>query len=208
MYNIVKTNTTYPQIEVKKSRKEVIFEEAARLFKEKGYQAASMRELAQRVQLEPSSLYSHIKSKDELLQKICFDCADQFMSGLKAISGDSGTALEKIQKLIELHISIATENPTSITVFNDEWKNLGKEKLVAFKQMRHEYEKQFILLIEDAMRNDHLIKASPEIIFNTIISSVRWIQPGNSHTDKWATRQIKTDITNFIMGGLTNHKYQ
>jgi AcrR family transcriptional regulator len=55
----------------KKNRKQIIYREAARLFREKGYNAASMRELAERVQLKASSLYNHIGSKEEILVKIC-----------------------------------------------------------------------------------------------------------------------------------------
>jgi AcrR family transcriptional regulator len=47
----------------KKRKKEAIYEAAAQLFREKGYKAASMRDLAERVDLKVSSLYSHIGSK-------------------------------------------------------------------------------------------------------------------------------------------------
>ncbi|MBK6904959.1 MAG: helix-turn-helix transcriptional regulator [Saprospirales bacterium] len=52
-----------------KNKKQEIFEEAAKLFQEKGYGAASMRDLADRVQLKASSLYSHIRKKEEILQR-------------------------------------------------------------------------------------------------------------------------------------------
>ena len=52
------------------SRKEVILKAAAQLFHEKGYKAASMRDLAERVGVEAASLYNHIRSKTELLHDI------------------------------------------------------------------------------------------------------------------------------------------
>ena len=53
---------------------------------EKGYLAASMRELAERVGLEQaSSLYNHLKSKEEVLRKICFDNAHKFINGISEI---------------------------------------------------------------------------------------------------------------------------
>ena len=102
-----------------KNRKTLIFEEAARLFREKGYQATSMRDLAERVDLEPSSLYSHIRSKGELLQKICFDCANRFTDTMEEILAEDTTPLEKIRKLVEVHIDVALTRPTSTTGFND-----------------------------------------------------------------------------------------
>ncbi|MEO6963181.1 MAG: helix-turn-helix domain-containing protein, partial [Puia sp.] len=43
------------------SKKDVIIEKAARLFLEKGFGAASMRDLAEHVGVEAASLYNHIQ---------------------------------------------------------------------------------------------------------------------------------------------------
>ena len=50
------------------SKKDVITQKAAALFKQKSYSATSMRELADDVGVEAPSLYNHIGGKSELLQ--------------------------------------------------------------------------------------------------------------------------------------------
>ena len=60
-----------------KTKKQLILEAAARLFRDKGYAATSMRDLARAVDLKASSLYNHIGSKEEILQnisEICYFC--------------------------------------------------------------------------------------------------------------------------------------
>lgn len=189
--------------EPKKSRKTIIYEEAARLFKEKGYQASSMRDLAQRVNLEPSSLYSHIKSKDELLRKICFDCADRFINGMVEIKTQPISPVEKIERLINLHIDVALDEPMSATVFNDEWRNLSENYLQQFKSLRKQYESDFIKIIDQGIEQNELHVNEPEIILNTLLSSFRWIQPLNPKTDKWNNDMIKKTVRAFILKGIT-----
>lgn len=53
-----------------KKTKERIFEAAIDLFAEKGFNATSMREIAETVGIKKASMYSHYKSKDEILEKI------------------------------------------------------------------------------------------------------------------------------------------
>lgn len=53
-----------------KTTKEKIFEAAVDLFAQKGFDATSMREIAEVVGIKKASLYSHYKSKDEILEKI------------------------------------------------------------------------------------------------------------------------------------------
>lgn len=53
-----------------KKTKERIFEAAIDLFALKGFKGTSMREIAETVGIKKASMYSHYKSKDEILEKI------------------------------------------------------------------------------------------------------------------------------------------
>ena len=100
-----------------KSKKEEVFEEAALLFQEKGYAAASMRELAKRVGLkQASSLYNHYKNKEEILQQICFENAHKFINGIKAIEVDGNSATEKIKALIRFCLLYTSPSPRDATL--------------------------------------------------------------------------------------------
>ena len=66
----------------KLSRREQIVLASAKLFREKGFEAASMRDIARALGIEAASLYSHIKSKDELLEIICFSMGDRLLKAI------------------------------------------------------------------------------------------------------------------------------
>jgi AcrR family transcriptional regulator len=92
------------------SKKEVIIEKAASLFKLKSYNASSMRELADMVGVEAPSLYNHIGSKSELLQAICFKIGNAFTAQVEKIKNSNISTPEKIEAVIRFHIEIMDSN--------------------------------------------------------------------------------------------------
>ena len=56
-------------------RKTEIRNVSATLFKEKGYSAVTMRDIAQAMDIKAASLYNHIKSKQEILVLIIIEIA-------------------------------------------------------------------------------------------------------------------------------------
>jgi AcrR family transcriptional regulator len=71
MANKVKTCESSDQGKepIETTKDKIIFA-AIDLFAEKGYDAVSMREIAQRVGIQKSSLYSHFESKEEILDRV------------------------------------------------------------------------------------------------------------------------------------------
>ena len=94
------------EITEKINRKQQIFLTAERLFKENGYNATTMRDIAAQLGIEAASLYSHIKSKDEILETICFRMADQFLKGIDEVNDLYFNAEEKLKMAIHSHINI------------------------------------------------------------------------------------------------------
>ena len=84
-----KMSTTAPL----RSRKAQIDRTATALFRARGFAATSMRELATELGLEAGSLYSHIKSKEEILHRVCFGLAEDFFAGFDAATRDAAAPL-------------------------------------------------------------------------------------------------------------------
>jgi len=184
-------------------RKKEIYESSARLFRKKGYAATTIREIAESVKLEPSSLYSHIKSKEEILIDICFDCAELFAEGMNKVQKKEISALEKIEALVDLHIDIAYDYRSSVTVFNDEWRHLPEQDLSKFLSIRNDYEEKFKNIIKSGIENKQIETISCATALNIIINSLKWMHYYSRKLEKSEFEVKRKEIKKFINKGLS-----
>ncbi len=157
------------------TKKELIFIEAAKLFQSKGYAATSIRELADQVGLKPSSFYSHIKGKEEILEIICKKASALFAEGLENVLNNHDKPIKQLEAIIDLHIDVAFGNPSAITVFNDEWRHLSGEALAEFRRSRKSYQDGVIKIIKEAKAKGQVKDLDATIVFNLIIGGSRWL---------------------------------
>ena len=81
----------------KASKKDLILRKAAAMFREKGFAATSMRDLAESVGIEAASLYNHIRSKNEILEAICFDVANRFNTNMDIMEAGQHKSITKVE---------------------------------------------------------------------------------------------------------------
>lgn len=185
------------------TKKQLILEAAARLFRDKGYSATSMRDLARAVDLKASSLYNHISSKEDLLRDICFHNARQFHHRLQEIERMPEGAVAQLRALIHLHIQTATEDLTSITAFNDEWRHLTEPHLSEFIAMRKDYEHRFRAIIKAGIEAGDLKEVDPNVALYTILSAVRWVYDWYKPGKSVQIDQLERELAGILLNGLT-----
>jgi TetR/AcrR family transcriptional regulator, cholesterol catabolism regulator len=189
--------------EVLFDRKEQINEIAQNLFRTKGYAATSMRDLAREIGIEPASIYSHVKSKEALLQKICFRIADEFFEALQQVLEQDADAAAKLSAAIDAHVNVIVENLDATTVFFHEWKHLSEPSLVEFKSLRNKYEKQFRSIIEEGVASGEFDKVdahvSVKLLFAMMNSIYEWYNPKGKLKRKEIVRNIVETYVNGIV---------
>jgi len=127
-------------MEVTLSRKEQIEQTATALFKNRGFSATSMRDLANQLGIEAASIYSHIKSKEEILQRVCFRMANEFFEAIDQADVRNASASERLQAAITAHVKVLTKNTEASAVFLHEWRHLSEPHHAEFLALRNRYE--------------------------------------------------------------------
>lgn len=187
---------------VKKNRKQQIEEKATALFRERGYAATSMRDLAQVLGIEAASLYSHIKSKEEILQKICFRMADEFFEAWKSVASEDSSYAAKIEKAAIAHVTVITKNTAASAVFFNEWRHLSEPYLSDFLSMRDDYEGRFIQIIKDGMKSGEFQQVDERFMMLTILSSLNWTHNWYKPQGTLTPKEIGSRLSNLILNGL------
>lgn len=186
----------------KVNRKQLIYQRAAELFKRKGYSATSMRDLAESVGIEPSSLYSHIASKKELLTKICMDTALRFTTGLKEIVDNVQDPVQQLRRVIDLHVTVARDTPSSVTVFTDEWRHLDPADLRTFEAQRKDYQKAVKAIIIRGVDQGLFTDIDPRTTTKTLLTGLRWIHVWQGEGKTTDYDVIARDIRRLFLDGL------
>lgn len=190
------------QAEKNGSKKDVIIQNAAALFKAKSYTAASMRELADMVGVEAPSLYNHIGSKSELLHAICFKVGNEFITQTTKIKNSDGTVTDKIKALIRFHIEIMLNNFDEVYVANHEWKHLEEPYLSDFLSIRRNYEKSLVTLIETGIEKKEIKPINPYVAVLTILSAVRGLEFWQRNKKNIPPQVLEDDMVNHLLNGI------
>ncbi len=185
------------------SKKDVIIKKAASLFRTKGFNAASMRELAQSVGVEASSLYNHIGSKSELLQAICFKVANEFTLHLNDTENQPGSAVIKLELIIRFHIKMMLNEFDEVYIANHEWKYLQEPLLTNFLNQRRSYEKRLVAIIEEGISKKELKKINAYVALLTLLSAVRGLEFWQRHKKNISTKVLEDDMVTHLLKGVT-----
>jgi TetR/AcrR family transcriptional regulator, cholesterol catabolism regulator len=183
-------------------RKTEIITVSAKLFKEKGYSAVTMRDIAQAMDIKAASLYNHIKAKQEILVLIIIEIAEEFTSTIIEIEKSDLTTRQKIEQVIQLHIGITVRNADALACLNNDWMHLADTDLTYFIKMREEYEEHFRTIIKTGITNGEIKNLNVEVIIFSTLSTLRtlYIWYGRKKSPNAAI--IKSNMTEVLLNGI------
>jgi len=184
------------------TKKDVIIKKAAYLFTQKGFSATSMRELADQIGVEASSLYNHIGSKNELLQTICFNVANDFTAQLNQIAVTDLTFTQKWEQIIRFHINMMLNHYEEVFVANHEWKQLEDPFLSNFLHQRKLYESRLVEWINAGIQKKEFRNIDAHVAVLTILSAVRGLEFWHRHKKNINIKKLESAMLDHLLFGL------
>jgi TetR/AcrR family transcriptional regulator, cholesterol catabolism regulator len=165
------------------SRRRRIEDVASALFREHGYAATSVRDIARALDIKGASVYAHVASKEDVLWSIVERAAGRFEDAVDAAerATDGRGAAERIDALVRAHVSVIVTDIGAASVFVHEWRSLGAERRAAISRRRDVYEGRFRRVITDGIATGELVLTDPAAAAAFILTALNglatWYRP-------------------------------
>jgi TetR/AcrR family transcriptional regulator, cholesterol catabolism regulator len=156
------------------NRREIIVKAAGRLFREKGYEGTSVRDLADAVGLQSGSLFFHFRSKEEILLSLLEGGLRRAVAILDRHLAAAVSPREKLSAILHGHLqAILDEERDAFYVVLRDWRTLSpysRKKVIA---LRDEYENRIALSLNE-LAHSGLIPGNTRLFRLFLLGALNW----------------------------------
>lgn len=191
--------------EYEKKRKKIITGAAA-VFREKGYQAANVGDIAKKAGIDRASIYYYYKGKTELFHEMVEEANFGNVVMAEQIAASDDTPLSKLRILIErLFESYERHYPYLFVYVQEDMTRVLSDKTawsVKMRALSRRFDTAVISIIQDGLDDGTFgTKGNAKLLAAGIIGmcnwSHRWFEPG-----KHDVHQIALSFSDMILHGL------
>lgn len=184
-------------------RRDQILRVAAAMFAEKGYQATSLQDIADEVDLLKGSLYYYFQSKQDLLLEVARAAHVVPSDELAAFLEEVDSGIEKLHRYVEYIIKTLANHPITVTAFYSEMRYLEPEHAREIVAERDRHQEMLVDLIASGQADGSIATHThPKLMAMGIIGLVnsiaRWYQPDGA----WTPDVIARAFADMVVDGL------
>ncbi len=165
-------------------RREHLVRLAAELFAEKGYQATTVRNIADEAGILSGSLYHHFDSKESIVVEILSSFLDELAVAAEAALARGGDPRATISELVHGCFGTLVTHRAAIVVLQNDWNYLVRfERFAYLVRSEEETERMWVGQIERGQatglfRGDIDARLTYRLIRDSIWPTARWFRPG------------------------------
>jgi AcrR family transcriptional regulator len=162
-----------------------VLESATRLFTEKGYEAASVRDLAAELEIRPSSLYHHFPGKQHILFAICMRMQTDFNAEVMPELVANRPPDEAIASAVRRHVLFGHRRKGEVVVNIRERRSLPADQLAQVNGLRREYRDTMARVIDAGCEQGVFYVGDPKLAAMAIVDMINglphWFRPHDEH---------------------------
>lgn len=151
-----------------------LLQTAAHLFRSKGYERTTVRDLASAVGIQSGSIFHHFKSKDEILRSVMEETIRYNTALMRASLAEAGSLRERVLALIRCELqSIMGGTGEAMAVLVYEWRSLSQASQQFILALRDTYEQLWLDVLNEAKAAGYF-NADPFILRRFLTGALSW----------------------------------
>jgi len=155
---------------------------AIRLMVEHGYEAMTLRQLAEAVGIQAGSVYRYFGAKDQLLADIMIGHMETVLAALRERLARVDTPAMRLEAFIDFHIRYHIEKQAEVFLATMELRSLADEPRAIVLALRRAYEHEIIAILTDGMAAGVFAMRDAAVssfaIIGMLTSVCQWYRPG------------------------------
>ncbi|MCF3100155.1 TetR family transcriptional regulator [Streptomyces roseoverticillatus] len=156
---------------------------AVGVFNERGYDGTSMEHLSKAAGISKSSIYHHVKGKEELLRLAISRALDELFAVLDEPGATGGPAVDRLQYVTRRTVEVLMAELPYVTLLLRVRGNTATERWAM--ERRREFDHRVAELLKQAaadgdLRADVDARLATRLLFGMINSVVEWYRPDRS----------------------------
>lgn len=162
------------------ARKEVILKAAAQVFAEKGFAAATVRDIADEADMLSGSLYYYFDSKESMIQEIVVGYLTPLVGVYANALEGLTTSLEKIEAMVSVGLASLVGNREELMIVHNEWAHV--RHLAPIAELQRAVDALWMEVITEGVESGEIRGDYPaKLVYRTIMggleSVIRWFDP-------------------------------
>lgn len=161
-----------------------ILEAAAQIFREKGFHAASMQDIASRVNLQKASLYHHISSKQEILLSLLDRALDLLTEHIEEVLARPLPPDQKLTQAMRAYLQVILDHRDLASVLLLEHRSLEPQYRARHIPRRDRFERLWRDLIQAGVDEGVFVCSDPAMASRALLGvmnwSINWYRPDGS----------------------------
>jgi AcrR family transcriptional regulator len=183
-------------------REAAIYSAAVRLFRDKGYHATSVQDLADAVGLQKASLYHYIRGKEDLLLRLTRDAIAGHLEDLAAAEVSGGTGRQRLVRLLFAHVRRICANSDLLTVLLREAHALSPPAQEEVRRLSARYQHGLAGVVVDGVQDGSLTVADPALAALALLGAVNWIHRWYRPEGRLSPDEIAAGMIDLFLHGL------
>jgi TetR/AcrR family transcriptional regulator len=183
--------------ELHEAKRVALLREAASAFTRKGFHAASLDDIAQKLGVTKAALYHYFPSKHALLRE-CFARALKVgFEGLAAAEATGGNAREKLHNALRFYLKEMIDELSCCVVLTEE-NALLPDDYAELLQQRDRFEIALRDLVRAGIADGSVVPCDPKLTVFTILGAVHWVSKWFNQSGPWSADAVSTALTDLL----------